>query len=91
MAFRMHLCGQMHFKRTSKIMIPQEEIESLGFKHIGWGWFENELNTIRIRQWTDFEMIIWSWSWDENQRITVFKGRLDNLEEVKWVLSRIII
>jgi hypothetical protein len=66
-----------------------EEIESLGFKHIGSRWYEHVDKKFRLRQWKDFSIDIYKLYPDENQR--VFRGYLPKLEEIEWVLGRVMI
>jgi len=74
-------------------MLSIKEIESLGFTHIIARWFKNHNDTIRIRQWYNHQIIIYKWrsieesSYDNDE--IVFNGRLDNVEEIKWILDRI--
>ncbi len=70
-------------------MISIEEVELLGFNHLGSRWFKNTDDTIRIRQWKDFEIDIWDWKAIEEERMIVFRGKLINSEEINWVLTRI--
>jgi len=73
--------------------LDYEDIESLGFKHIGSGWFENELQNFRIRKWKDLEVTIWfNYSYNfnrEDESEIRFRGDIKNKSELKNVLSMI--
>jgi len=69
----------------------KEGLSLLGFKHIGFLWFENESETVRIRLWHDSELVIWKWDFREDMRQQVFIGRIDNIEDLKWLLKRVSI
>jgi hypothetical protein len=69
----------------------QNQLIELGFKHLGFGWYSNEKDTIRIRLWKDSEIDFWIWrSSDENadDNEIHFRGKIYNIDEVKWVLER---
>lgn len=70
-------------------MISISEIESLGFTHLGSRWFKNADDTVRIRQWRDFQVDIWDWKDIEEEQMIIFRGKLNEISELKWVLSKI--
>lgn len=70
-------------------MISIEEIEKLGFTHLGSRWFKNIDDSIRVRQWRDNEIDIWSWKLIEDERQIVFRGKLNNVEEIRWILDKV--
>ncbi len=42
-------------------MLKKEEIEELGFTHLGSRWWRNSDDTFRIREWADNLTIFWDW------------------------------
>ena len=70
-------------------MIGINEIEKLGFTHLGSRWFKNADDTIRVRQWKGFEIDIWEWKEIEDERMIVFRGKLTEISEIQWILDRI--
>lgn len=59
--------------------LDTEDIESLGFEHIGAMWFNKK--NIRIRKWKNTEIDIWK---DDN---LVFRGNIKNKSELKVILK----
>ena len=70
-------------------MIGVNEIEKLGFTNLGSRWFKNADDTIRIRQWRDFQIDIWEWKDIEDERMILFRGKLTEPSEIQWILDRI--
>lgn len=64
----------------------QKELIDIGFKSLGYGWFGNDLDDIRIRLWGD-EIDVWEWKNNEENQIR-FRGKISSIEEVKWALNR---
>lgn len=85
--YDMHLAIVRFYLRLQ--MVEINEIESLGFTYLGSRWFKNADDTIRIRQWKDFSVDIWNWKDIEEECMIVFRGRLMNQLDFKWVLNRI--
>ncbi len=71
--------------------VSREEIESLGYIPLGSGWFRNVFDTYRIRKWSGDEIDIWAWSYDDDCCITIFRGNIYNLDELKFITERVII
>ena len=67
----------------------QEKLNGLGFKKLGSGWFGNEIDDIRIRLWKNCEVDFWLWrnSENTNDNQILFRGKIFNIDDVKWVLS----
>lgn len=66
--------------------LDREDIESLGYKHIGSGWYEK--GTIRIRKWKDQQLDVhelFSGEWDRILRANEVK----NKSELKRILKQI--
>ena len=70
-------------------MIGVNEIEKLGFTNLGSRWVKNADDTIRIRQWRDFQIDIWEWKDIEDERMILFRGKLTEPSEIQWILDRI--
>lgn len=68
-----------------------ENIESLGYVHIGSRWFESTNKKWKIRQWKDFSIDIYKVFHDDPEPLLVFRGYLPKLNEVQWVLGRVAI
>ena len=68
----------------------QNELQSLGFKKLGSGWFGNENDSIRIRLWKNCQVDFWLWRSSENtdDNQIHFRGLINSIEDVKWVLDR---
>lgn len=73
------------------IGLPIEQVEALGYKHLGSRWYEGiEWQFIRLRQWPDNEFDVWLWHPTETERQIVFRGKIFSQDELRWVLSRVI-
>lgn len=69
----------------------KEQLATLGFNPIGSGWYSNERDTIRIREWKDNEMDFWEWKYgdtteDSDNSILLFRGKIGSIADIKWVL-----
>ena len=80
--------------------LDSEDIESLGFKHLGSLWFEkdncltvNGENFIdcRIRKWKDNQIDIYNWDKDKENGIgeIIFRGDIKNKSELKVLLNQL--
>ena len=73
-----------------KNSLKTSDLQKLGFKELGCGWFSNEMDDIRIRLWKEDEVDFWRWrnseNLDENQ--VHFRGKVFSMDEVKWILER---
>lgn len=69
-------------------------MEDIGFKHLGFGWYGNKGDNIRIRFWKDNEIDFWKWhsgnepESEAHPNELKFRGRIYSLEEIKWILER---
>ena len=74
--------------------LDKEDIESLGFKHIGAGWFESKELDCRIRKWKGLEVDIYkNWSHlnvTEQNELKCFTGKIKNKSELKKLLKQLI-
>ena len=70
-------------------MIDKIKIEELNFTHLGAFWWKNEDDSIRLRQWKGNEIDIWRWSVREDDQEIVFRGKLNDIDEIQWVLNKI--
>lgn len=71
--------------------LDKEDIESLGFSHIGSLWFENKEKDFGIRKWKENEIDIYSaFSYrSHDEHIKVFSGNIKNKSELKRLLTQI--
>ncbi len=75
--------------------LDREDIESLGFNHIGAMWFESEELNCRIRKWTGLGVDVYSdWSrveldGDHPNNHRNFSGAIKNKSELKRILKQI--
>jgi len=73
--------------------LDQEDIESLGFEHIGALWFESAELDCRIRKWKGLQVdIYYPWSkndGDHTSNCLVFRGKIKNKSELKKLLNQV--
>ena len=65
----------------------KNQLEELGFRHIGSAWYSNDNNDIKLRLWKDSEITFWKWHGLDDGEIK-FRGKIYTIEEVSWVLNR---
>lgn len=82
-------------KNTRVKYLDKEDIESLGFKHIGAGWFESKELDCRVRKWKGLEVDIYkNWSHlnvTEQNELKCFTGEIKNKSELKKLLKQLSI
>lgn len=66
--------------------IDKDTLASIGFKPLGSDWFGNEGDTIRVRLWRG-EIDVWNWWGVEHKNEIVFRGKLKNIDELKFILK----
>jgi len=69
--------------------LDREDIASLGFEHLGSGWFEKDI--YRIRKWSEQEIDVYLWhtldaSMPEH---LIFRGEIKNRSELKQLLKQL--
>ena len=75
-------------------LLDREDIEELGFTHIGALWFENKELDCRIRKWKDLELDIYkNWSTNDgniSDMCKVFAGKIKNKSELQQILKMVL-
>ena len=66
--------------------LDREDIESLEFKHIGAGWYENERGDWKIRKWKKIELDIW-FHYSTTESEVRFRGNIKNKSELVKILK----
>ena len=72
-------------------LLDRDDIASLGFEHLGSGWFKK--GDCRVRKWVKQEVDIYLWVTDEHQDEgdIVFRGNIRNKSELKRILEQLAI
>ncbi len=66
--------------------MTRKQIDSLGYIHLGSGWYQNEDDTMRIRLWRKDELDIWKWRGNDDNQI-VFRGTIKKLKDFDFILT----
>jgi len=69
--------------------LDREDIASLGFEHLGSGWFKK--GNCRVRKWVQQQVDIYLWEEDEhhNEGDIIFRGDIKNKSELKQILTQL--
>lgn len=69
--------------------LDREDIASLGFEHLGSGWFKK--GDYRIRKWVQQQVDIYLWEEDEHHSDgdIIFRGNIKNKSELKQILTQL--
>jgi hypothetical protein len=75
-------------------LLDREDIDEVGFTHIGASWFENKELDCRIRKWKDLELDIYkNWSTNDgniSDMCKVFAGKIKNKSELQQILKMVL-
>lgn len=71
---------------NSFFSMTRKQIDSLGYIHLGSGWYQNEDDTVRIRLWRKDELDIWKWRGNDDSQI-VFRGTITKLKDFEFILT----
>jgi len=79
----------MDLSRIRVKYLDREDIASLGFEHLGSGWFKQ--GNCRVRKWIEQEVDIYLWEEDEHHSDgdIIFRGNIKNKSELKKLLTQL--
>ena len=68
--------------------LDKEDIEGLGFEHVGSLWFK-DINNFKIRKWKDRELDIYKHYISDNEDQLIFRGSIKNKSELVKLLKQL--
>jgi hypothetical protein len=79
----------MDLSRIRVKYLNLEDIASLGFEHLGSGWFKR--GNCRVRKWIQLEVDIYLWDEDEENGTgdIKFSGNIKNKNELQQILTQL--